>query len=445
MMNAWIFGFIGASLGGLSAFWIASLVYAGQSKHAESENKALHAKAEDLNTKLLDALQEKARLEAQKAEIDKQIDEFKQWKEVQQNEIMAQFETLSQKTLKTVKAELEEKHAKDAKRQKEALDTDIQKLLKPLETLIKENDEKVKHFTESSLKQTTELATQIKIASEQTQALVTAKNSLVDALKESKGRGDWGELELIRLLEDSGLQRGTHYEFQATQSNATRPDIKIKLPNNNVLYIDAKTLLVNLEKIQSALDENDIVEERKRLTQALKKEILKLQSKEYQTEGSTVDFVILYVPRESMLRIPLEEDPTLIQQAADRNIILASPLILMAILRTVAQGWHQAHLAEHSRAIEEMGKELHKRAANFLERYEKIGRKIQELQGQYEDTTTAFSGNQGFIKQMKKFEDYGCKSVKSLPSRYELIDTEEPAMLPMLDAPLDRTVSPVLQ
>jgi len=365
------------------------------------------------------------RLEAEKLFVVQQLNEVKAWKEASQKQLIEQFEAISQKTLKTVREELEQKHEKTVKDQKEVLNTNITELLKPMTEMLKSGQDKVKEFAEKTLAQTTSLKTQIELATQQTQALVAAKNTLVSALKDSKGRGDWGELELIRLLEESGLQKGIHYEYQFTQENQSRPDIKIKLPNNNILYIDAKTLLVNLEAIEAALNEEDTKEARKKQTESLRKEIMKLHSRDYQREGMTVDFVILYVPRESMLRVPLEEEPMLIQDAAKNGVILASPLILMAVLKTVAQGWHQSQLAQYAHEIEQMGRELHKRAATFLERFERVGKKIDELSGQFEETRTAFSGNQGFVKQLQKIEQYGCKSTKSLPPQYQTLELEE--------------------
>lgn len=210
-----------------------------------------------------------------------------------------------------------------------------------------------------------------------------AKNHIITALTQSKGRGDWGELELIRLLEESGLQRGIHYEFQPVQDDLSRPDIQIKLPNNHIIYIDAKTLLVELEKIEQADTIEDQLardEARRKQTQNLRAEILKLSKRAYQTkDAGSVDFVVLYVPRESMLRIPLEEDPTLMQDAFRQHVVLASPLILMGLLKTVAQGWNQAQISQRAIEVQELGRDLHRKAALFVERFEKLGKMIDTM------------------------------------------------------------------
>jgi len=356
--------------------------------------------------------------------ITRQLEDIKAWKEEHEKQLVEQFDAISQKTLKTVRDELEQKHEKAFKDQKEVLNTNITLLLKPLTEMVETGHKKVKEFGDMTLAQTSGLQKQIEMTAKQTQELIQAKNTLVDALKGSKGRGDWGELELVRLLEESGLQQGIHYEYQHVQDNQSRPDIKIKLPNNNILYIDAKTLLVNLEAMETALTEEDTREARKKQTDSLKKEIMKLHSRDYQQEGMTVDFVILYVPRESMLRVPLEEEPTLIQDAAKNGVILASPLILMAVLKTVAQGWQQSQLTEKAHEIQRMGRELHKRAAIFLEKFDNIGKKIEALSGQYEETRISFTGNKGFVKQLQKFEEYGSKSARSLPPRYQVLDAD---------------------
>src|SRR4029079_16170790 len=125
------------------------------------------------------------------------------------------------------------------------------------------------------------------------------KNKLAEALSNSKGRGDWGEMELIRLLEASGLMPGVHYEAQKVQ-DGLRPDITIKLSNQRVLYVDAKTIMINLERLFNAGDSEEEALERKKHAAALEKEILSLSLKSYETKcKDSIDFVVLYVPRES--------------------------------------------------------------------------------------------------------------------------------------------------
>lgn len=361
-----------------------------------------------------------------------------EWKNTLWREWTQHFESFSVKTLKSIQEDLEHKSKVTFQDNEQRIHQSIDTMLKPLTELVKAHEQKVKELGDQTLKETASLKEQIKLTVEQTEKLVMAKNHIVDALTNSKGRGDWGELELIRLLEDSGLQKGPHYEFQATQNDNSRPDISIKLPNGHQLFIDAKSLVIPLEQMQAAQDNPELeAQARKKLLQSLKEEIKKLYDRAYQSkQNDSLDFVILYVPRESMLRIPLEEDPTLIQEAFRKKVILASPLILMALLKTVAQGWHQATLSKHAEEIQVLGKELHKRAVRFLGHFDKLGQSLHGLTQTYEDADRALKGRQGMVGQLKKFEQLGCRSDKPLPERFDTVDVMDIDLIPSTDDPI---------
>ena len=383
---------------------------------------------ETLQTQLRDVSEQKAGLEAAQ---QIQLQQWSEWKEELNTKLnkewIEKFELLSLKTLQEVQKQFQETSTKDFAQKETRLHENLTELLKPLTTMIKDHEKAVEELGKQTLTETTTLKVELQKSIEQTEKLVHAKNHIITALTQSKGRGDWGELELIRLLEESGLQRGIHYEFQPVQDDLSRPDIQIKLPNNHVIYIDAKTLLVELEKVELADSIEDQVardEARKKQTQNLRQEIIKLSKRAYQTkDAGSVDFVVLYVPRESMLRIPLEEDPSLMQDAFRQHVVLASPLILMGLLKTVAQGWNQAQISQRAIEVQEIARDMHRKAASFVERFEKLGKMIDTMTRQYDDTRRAFSGRQGFIPQMKKFELLGCTSDKTLPSL--MLDEDE--------------------
>lgn len=340
------------------------------------------------------------------------LDETQKQTEQQQS----QFEALSQKTLKLIKDEMEEKAARDAQVRQLAMDERIGLLLKPLREVIDHHEVRVKEIEKQHTEDTASLKKHIEMIVVETGRLVSVKNKLADALSNSKGRGDWGEMELVRLLENSGLLAGIHYEAQK-QQDGLRPDITIKLSNQRVLYVDAKTILINLERLMGAGDSEEESIERKKHAAALEKEVLSLSLKTYETRcKDSIDFVVLYVPRESMLRAALEEKPALMEQAFQRRVILASPLILMSILKTVAYGWDQAQLSQKAHEIHALGRDLHKRASTFVERFVKLGERLESLGGFYEDAKLALTGRQGMMPQLRKFEEYGCKSEKTLPA-----------------------------
>jgi DNA recombination protein RmuC len=382
-----------------------------QSEH-QAENRMLKAQQEELKSTEALLRMELNEVSLSNIRLETLLEETQKQTEQQQS----QFEALSQKALKLIKDEMEEKAARDAQFRQAAMDERIGLLLKPLREVIDHHEVRVKEIEKQHTEDTASLKTHIEMIVVETGRLVGVKNKLAEALSNSKGRGDWGEMELIRLLENSGLMAGIHYEAQK-QQDGLRPDITIKLSNQRVLYVDAKTILINLERLLGAGDSEEECQERKKHAAALEKEVLSLSLKSYETRcKDSIDFVVLYVPRESMLRAALEEKPGLMEQAFQRRVILASPLILMSILKTVSYGWDQAQLSQKAHEIHALGRDLHKRASTFVERFVKLGERLESLGGFYEEAKLALSGRQGMMPQLRKFEAYGCKSEKTLPA-----------------------------
>lgn len=335
------------------------------------------------------------------------------------------FENLSHKILKTRLSEFDEDAVKTHETQRKS----IEELLTPLTKLIQDNEKKVEALKEENLENKVSLEAAIKGMMQRTEDLHNTNARLAAALSNSKGRGDWGELELVRLLEASGLSEGVHYEKQQSEG-AFRPDVKINLCNGRFLYIDAKTVMVNLERIEAVEDEAVGGQERRQHAKALEEEIRKLSVKSYEEliRGS-VDFVVLYVPRESMLRVALEEKPALMEEAFQKKIILASPLILMAVLKNVAYGWQQLRLSQTAEEIRDYGIELHRRAATFLERFKTLGDRLDKAHSAYDDAKKSFTGRQGFVPQLQKIEELGCKSKKEIPESFIHDDLEDTPLL----------------
>jgi DNA recombination protein RmuC len=385
----------------------------------DAENRLLKEQTEELKSTEALLRMELNEVSLSNTRLETLLEETRKQTDQQQT----QFEALSQKTLKVLKEELEDKTAREAQQRQAMVEERIGQLIKPLREVIEHHEQRVKEIEKQHTEDTSSLKTHMEMIVAETGKLITVKNKLAEALSNSKGRGDWGEMELIRLLENSGLSAGVHYEAQKMQ-DGLRPDITIKLSNQRILYVDAKTILINLERLLNAGDSEEEAVERKKHAAALEKEVLSLSLKSYETKcKESIDFVVLYVPRESMLRAALEEKPALMEQAFQRRVILASPLILMSILKTVSYGWDQAQLSQKAQEIHTLGRELHKRASTFLERFIKVGDRLEALSSQFEEAKLSLTGRQGMIPQLKKFEVYGCKSEKILPTTLVLDDS----------------------
>lgn len=388
------------------------------------QQRALHQyqqECDGLNSQLEAFEAENTQLKADLAAVTQSRVRAETLLEAAQKQFDAQektFEALALKLLNAKQDELDSKTQQQTERQQKVLHENITGLLKPLRDVIDEHQKKVNSLEKQHLQETSSLQKHIELVVKETSQLASAKESLVEALSNSKGRGDWGEMQLLRLLEQSGLREGVDYEFQKTvEGSRDRPDVTLLLSNNRRLYIDVKTILKNLDQHISQLESGEADEaQRKKHADSLEREVLSLRKKAYEEKSTeSIDFVVLYLPRESMLRVALEEKPYLMEQAFHNRVLLASPLILMAILKTVAYGWEQAQLSKNAQEIQTLGKELHRRASRFLERFEELGKKIEGLSGTYDNTRRALVGRQGMTPQLQKFQDLGCQSERQFP------------------------------
>jgi DNA recombination protein RmuC len=238
------------------------------------------------------------------------------------------------------------------------------------------------------------------------------------ALSSNKGRGDWGELQLVRLLESSGLIEGEGFiTQQAFEGGKKRPDVRILLPGGRNVFIDAKALQVDvMAEPEDSLTLEQLKARQLRYAQSLKDATKLLSSKDYQqTLENGADFVVLYVPQESMLSLALLEDPSLMQNAWDKGVMLAGPLNLMAMLRLVHHSLRMEALSKDAQQILTMGTKLYGQACTVAERLGKVGSAIETLTKAYNQTATAWDGQQGLVRQIGKLKEYGCDAGKQLP------------------------------
>jgi DNA recombination protein RmuC len=200
---------------------------------------------------------------------------------------------------------------------------------------------------------------------------------LVSALSRSDVRGRWGEMQLRRLLETSGLRPGVHYQEQPvvrTDDGARRPDALVHLGQGQTVVIDAKVSLAAFLRAEAA---DPGPEQEAALTDhaaEIRAHVGRLGAKGYWRDfDSAPDFVVMFLPAEALLAEALARDPGLLEAAFDRDVILATPTTLQALLRTVAHVRRHEVLAENARVVAELGRELHDRLLTLVGHFDRIG------------------------------------------------------------------------
>lgn len=235
-----------------------------------------------------------------------------------------------------------------------------------------------------------ELTEQLRHAARAEEKLRGTAESLASALRSNNTRGIWGETQLKRIIEASGMLEHVDFEVQqhiATASGAVRPDMVVKLPGGKSIAIDAKVPFDAYLEAQhlaaQAPGDNDPdrgVRQQELLAKharALRSHVIELSGRDYAAAlGDSPEFVIAFVPSESLLSAALDTDPVLLEFAFERRVALASPVSLWAILKSVAFSWRQDTLTSEARTLFELGRELHKRLGVSATHLDKLGRTL---------------------------------------------------------------------
>ncbi|WP_062203488.1 DNA recombination protein RmuC [Demequina salsinemoris] len=213
--------------------------------------------------------------------------------------------------------------------------------------------------------------------------------SLRSALRRPEVRGRWGELHLRRVVEVAGLVNGVDFTEQESgttgEGNRLRPDMIVTLAGGRRIVVDAKTPLDALLDIDA--DPDNAEEHAARHVRNVRQRVKELSSKAYREQfGSDIDFSVLFLPAESFLQVATEQDPQLLTDAYESGVVIATPTVLVAILRTVAHTWKAEALAKNAQEVLDTGQELYKRLATMGDHLARVGKAIDQAGEAYNKT-----------------------------------------------------------
>jgi DNA recombination protein RmuC len=257
---------------------------------------------------------------------------------------------------------------------------------------------------------------------QQVELLSARTGSLANALRSSEVRGRWGEAQLRNVVERAGMLEHCDFAAQVTtrdgEGDVLRPDIVVRVPGGKSVVVDAKVPLSAYLDAFEAEDESARTELLARHGRQVRDHMQKLAAKSYQRQfAPTPDFVVMFVPDETLLRAAHEHDPRLSEDAWQRGVILASPSTLMALLRTVAAIWQQETVAASARAVHELGGELHRRLGTFSGHLAKAGRALNSAVGSYNEAVGSFESR--VLVQARKLEQHGVPGDLASPEQVE--------------------------
>ena len=292
----------------------------------------------------------------------------------------------------------------------------------PLRSQLSDFRKKVEDVYEKENAERNKLVGQLGILQRQTQQVSDDAVNLAKALKgDNKAQGNWGEVILERLLEESGLQKGREYETQvaltAEDGKRRNPDVIVRLPEGKDIVIDAKVSLRDYERYCSSDDSALRDAALKQHIASLRGHISGLSVKDYEKlEGiRSLDFVFIFVPIEAAFMLALQHEPALFQEAYDKHIILVSPTTLLATLRTVESIWRYEKQNSNAEKIARQAGALYDQFVLTLESLEEVGRLLGKAQSAYDVTTKRIKTGRGnLVKRVEDIKRLGAQTKKSI-------------------------------
>ena len=297
-------------------------------------------------------------------------------------------------------------------------------LVRPISETLSATREKIEQIEKQRMESFSRLGEQIELTASASKELRSDYNELIRALSQPTVRGRYGELQLKRVAELAGMTSYCDFDEQthtvAVDGRALRPDMVVRLPNDRVVAVDAKCNTYAYVEAAGATDPAEQERHLDRFAGHVADQVVKLSRKGYWAEfDGSPDFVVMFVPGEQFLDAALARKPDLLERAAERDVILASPSTLIGLLRAVAVGWQEHALTERAQELFELGRELHDRAATAFGHAAKLGDSIRQSVERYNSFVGSVDSR--VMPTLRRFEEAGVKSGKELPEPVEVI------------------------
>lgn len=384
-------------------------------REAQSKAENLLAQVDKFTLQEKDAIRVQSQLESQlQSEREKLSRQEKDLADLQKR-FSEEFKNLAQGIL-------EEKSQKFTLQNKE----NIESLLKPLSEKIKEFQTKVEDSNTADERRNATLIEQLKNLKELNQSLGDEARSLTKALRgESKTQGNWGELQLEKILNAAGLEKDLHYgkeeSFKTEDGKNQRPDYLIKLPDGKHLILDSKVSLTAYARYVEAEDEAEKSLQLKAHLASLSSHIDQLSAKNYPDlkGANSPDYVLLFVANEPALNLAFREDNQLFEKALRKNIVLVSTSTLLATLRTIGYIWRQDAQNKNADEIARQAGDMYDKFANFSEDLLKLGTQMATARKTYDDAMNKLVDGRGnLVRRAQKLRELGAqKSSKEIDSK----------------------------
>lgn len=411
-------------------------------RRAKEQNERITSLSSEVSARQREAEMLTGQLDAAKREHERQLAEAKRQYEAQleeadrrherdKEERTAMLDRQFAERLKLVQEQLNTTTERLLKQRSEELDrtnrTQMDSILAPMKAVMAEMKKSMDDNRESFTRSTASLSEQLRQMHATTTSLGAEAEKLSKALQTGpKVQGDFGEMKLNDLLDKFGFTKGVEYDVQYTMRDSKgnvirnddtddmmRPDVVLHYPDHKDVIIDSKASLTAFIGYVNA--ETD--DERKRYldehVRSVRRHVDELSAKSYgkysMEGGTTLDFVIMFVPQEAAMQLAVSADATLWNYAFERNVVITGEQNLFSLLRLLQIAWTQQRQADNQEQVFGLANSLVERVALFVERFDKIGRNVEAVQAAYDEAKKAMTGNRGFVTSARKLVEMGAK------------------------------------
>ncbi len=375
----------------------------------EQQLKQLNVDKTALQADVSALQQEKVRWQEHKRYQDEKL----AWLEEARKQLSQEFQQLAGKIFEERSAKLQQGNRDN-----------IELLLKPFREQLASFRERVEKVHTEGSQNRAALIQQIKTLKETNLHMQEDARSLTRALRgENKTQGDWGEMILERLLEESGLQEGREYDTQSShqseEGRRLRPDVVVHLPDQKDIIIDSKVSLKAYEAYSQADDDEQRATALKRHLESVRNHVRELSDKDYRSLKSlhSLDFVLLFIPVEGAFIAAIQQDDALFSDAYQRNVVIVSPSTLLVTLRTIRNIWRYEDQNRNAMEIADQAGKICDQVTLLEEAWKDVGDRLTKANEAWQTGYKRLSSGRGnLLRRAHQLQELGAKAKKRLPT-----------------------------